>query len=184
MTRLARQAPSLRVSISDALGRPLARGPAAGLAAWVRRVAPSRARGDLAIALIPDQRMRALNRHYRGVDRATDVLSFPGGRGRFGDIAIAKGVASRQATAAGHPVSTELRILALHGVLHLLGYDHEADQGQMERAEERLRRRAGLPTGLIDRGKRAGRAHRGKRAGRAHRSKRAERAVRAGHARH
>jgi probable rRNA maturation factor len=149
MTRRARREPALRVSVSDAIGRPIARGPAAGLAAWVRRVAPSRARGDLAIALIPDQRMRALNRQHRGVNRATDVLSFPGDRGRFGDIAIARGVAARQARAAGHPVATEVRILTLHGVLHLLGYDHEADQGQMERAEERLRRRAGLPTGLI-----------------------------------
>jgi probable rRNA maturation factor len=158
MTRRARRDPSLRVFVSDALGRRVVRGPAAGLAAWVRRVAPSRARGDLAIALIPDQRMRALNSQHRGVDRATDVLSFPSDRGHFGDIAIAAGVASRQARAAGHPVATEVRILALHGVLHLLGYDHEADQGQMERAEERLRRRAGLPTGLINRGTRAKRA--------------------------
>jgi probable rRNA maturation factor len=69
----------------------------------------------------------------------------------LGEIAIALGVARRQAAEIGHPLGTELRILALHGLLHLLGYDHETDQGDMRRAEERLRRAAGLPTGLIAR---------------------------------
>jgi probable rRNA maturation factor len=69
----------------------------------------------------------------------------------LGDIAIALGQAKRQARALGHDLRTELRVLALHGLLHLLGYDHERDQGQMRRVEERLRRRAGLPTGLISR---------------------------------
>ena len=69
----------------------------------------------------------------------------------LGDIVIARGVAARQARALGHPVRTELRILALHGLLHLLGYDHEVDEGRMARMETRLRRRAGLPGGLIAR---------------------------------
>jgi probable rRNA maturation factor len=102
--------------------------------------------------------MRRLNHRYRGIDRVTDVLSFPADTrarprsGRFlGDLAIAKGVAGRQARREGHSYTLELRILALHGLLHLLGYDHQTDQGEMRRLEERLRKRAGLPVGLIDR---------------------------------
>ena len=68
---------------------------------------------------------------------------------RLGDIAIALGVARRQAREQRHSLQTEMRLLALHGVLHLLGYDHETDRGRMQRVEERLRRRAGLPSGLI-----------------------------------
>ena len=69
----------------------------------------------------------------------------------LGDIAIAVGVARRQAAAYRHRLSTELRVLALHGLLHLLGYDHERDQGQMKRLEARLRRRMHLPAGLLTR---------------------------------
>ena len=69
----------------------------------------------------------------------------------LGDIAIAAGVARRQARAHGHPLRTEVRTLALHGLLHLLGYDHETDRGEMRRLEERLRERAGLGSGLIAR---------------------------------
>ena len=113
-----------------------------------------------------DARVRALNRTYRGVDTATDVLSFPGRirealgqrlrdaceRGPYlGDIVIARGVARRQARAQAHAESTEWRVLALHGLLHLLGYDHEADTGAMRRLEQRLRRRGGLERGLIER---------------------------------
>lgn len=119
-----------------------------GLAAWLQKAAPARARGDVTVALISDARMRTLNRAFRGKDYATDVLSFPVEADAFlGDIAIATGVARRQAEEAGHPLSTELRLLALHGLLHLLGYDHERDQGEMERTEARLRRAAGLTDG-------------------------------------
>jgi probable rRNA maturation factor len=69
----------------------------------------------------------------------------------LGDIVIARGVARRQARSAGHHEATELRVLALHGLLHLLGYDHERDSGQMARVERRLRRQAGLAGGLIER---------------------------------
>jgi probable rRNA maturation factor len=68
-----------------------------------------------------------------------------------GDIVIARGVAGRQARAAGHSEAAELRLLALHGLLHLLGYDHEADGGRMQRLERRLRRKGGLRQGLIER---------------------------------
>jgi probable rRNA maturation factor len=82
----------------------------------------------------------------------TDVLSFPADEpGELGDVVIALGVARRQAAQAGHSLATELRVLALHGLLHLLGYDHERDDGQMRRLEQRLRRKGGLREGLIER---------------------------------
>ena len=138
----------LRVSVACPDGQDRPR----GLAAWLTRIAPASARGDLSVALISDRRMRVLNRQFRGKDAVTDVLSFPAGtRGFLGDIVIAAGVAKRQARAAGHRIQTEIRVLALHGLLHLLGYDHDADDGKMARAEVRLRKKAGLPTGLIER---------------------------------
>ena len=127
-----------------------------GLAVWLQRSAPVSARGDVSIAVVSDRRMRALNRQFRGQDMTTDVLSFPatqmpGVSVFLGDIVIASGVARRQARDAGHPVATELKVLALHGLLHLLGYDHDTDGGKMARAEARLRKRAGLHEGLIER---------------------------------
>ena len=123
-----------------------------GLGPWLARVAPVKAKGDLSIAIVSDRRMRALNRQFRGKDAVTDVLSFPSDeRGFMGDIVVAAGVAKRQAKDAGHSVQTELRVLALHGLLHLLGYDHETDDGKMALAEARLRKKAGLKEGLIER---------------------------------
>jgi probable rRNA maturation factor len=125
---------------------------APGLARWLASVAPARARGDVTIAIVSDRRVRQLNRQYRRTDTPTDVLSFPAEeRGNLGDIVIAAGVARRQAADAGHALQTELRVLALHGLLHLLGYDHEHDDGRMARLEARLRRRGGLREGLIER---------------------------------
>lgn len=133
-----------------------ARGRAPGLARWLASVAPARARGAVTIAIVPDARVKALNRRYRQKDARTDVLSFPAGEPRIlGDVVIAEGVAARQAREAGHSLRIELRVLALHGLLHLLGYDHEHDTGEMARAEARLRRRGGLREGLIERGARA-----------------------------
>jgi len=124
----------------------------AGLARWLESVAPGRARGCITVAVVPDARVRGLNRRYRGKSTATDVLSFPAGEpGELGDVVIALGVARRQAAAAGHSLATELRVLALHGLLHLLGYDHERDAGEMGRLERRLRRSGGLREGLIER---------------------------------
>ncbi len=148
--------PDLRITVCTRDGKP-ARAP--GLARWLAAVAPARARGTLSIVLVGDAAMRRLNREWRGKDYATDVLSFvnddgPRVRGQarhLGDIVIATGVARRQATEAGHAYGTELKVLALHGLLHLLGYDHETDTGQMARAERRLRRKGGLPAGLIER---------------------------------
>lgn len=147
----------LVVTVSGRQLPPAAR----GLGAWLVSAAPRTARGSIDIAVVSDVHMRRLNRTFRDVDRPTDVLSFPvepdhlphtaNGPQPLGDIAIALGVAVRQAGGQRHALRTELRVLALHGLLHLLGYDHERDQGQMRRTETRLRRRAGLPTGLIAR---------------------------------
>jgi probable rRNA maturation factor len=152
------------VSVSDGRGRPVKDG---GLARWLASVAPARARGEVSIALVSDAHIRKLNAQYRRKNVATDVLSFvtdsgsdpgfrvpdPGASAPLGDIVIATGVARRQAREAGHSCVTELRVLALHGLLHLLGYDHDAptDAGRMARAEARLRARGGLRGGLIER---------------------------------
>jgi len=143
--------PRLRVIITDDRGRAV-RAP--GLAAWLARAAPARARGDLSIAIVPDARMRAFNARFRRRDEVTDVLSFPGAAPRaLGDIVIARGVATRQAREAGHSYAVELKVLALHGLLNLLGYDHHdpADGGRMARLERRLRAKGGLRAGLIER---------------------------------
>ena len=129
-------------------------GPSAapGLARWLSAVSPARAKGSVTVALVSDRRVRRLNRTYRHKDQATDVLSFPAGEpDQLGDVVIASGVARRHARRAGHPLQTEIRVLALHGLLHLLGYDHEIDDGRMARLEARLRRRGGLREGLIER---------------------------------
>ncbi|HUF22880.1 MAG TPA: rRNA maturation RNase YbeY [Vicinamibacterales bacterium] len=125
-----------------------------GLGRWLRSIAPARARGELSIAIVTDARIHGLNRQYRGKDSATDVLSFAADTpGVLGDVVIARGVAGRQAREHGHTLQTELRILALHGLLHLIGYDHDDpdDGGKMKRAENRLRRKGGLAKGLIRR---------------------------------
>lgn len=107
----------------------------------------------MTLKFVSDAEMARLNHRFRGVVGPTDVLSFPGGIPRWlGDVVIARGVARRQAVAAGHGLGTELRVLALHGLLHLLGYDHDQDDGQMAKLEMRLRRKGGLLEGLIERG--------------------------------
>ena len=157
----------------DAAGRPLRGTLVAGLGPWLAGLTPARVSGHLTVALVSDARVRALNRTYRGKDYATDVLSFPAEvvaaeiapapppsvtrkflqNKDLGDIVIATGVAARQARQAGHSPRTEVRVLALHGLLHLLGYDHEnpADAGSMVRIERQWRKKGGLPSGLIDR---------------------------------
>jgi probable rRNA maturation factor len=125
-----------------------------GLAAWLVSVAPARARGEVSLAFVSDAAIRTLNRDHRRKDVPTDVLSFPSGDRHFlGDIVIAEGVARRQAHRAGHGFGVEARVLALHGLLHLLGYDHdhEDDGGRMRAVEARLRRKGGLQEGLIER---------------------------------
>ena len=124
-----------------ALGAFLGRTAAARLA----RAAPA----SLAVCLVSDRAMRAYNRRFRGVDRTTDVLSFPDGATdpeggtHLGDVLISVPRAAAQAREAGHSLARELRRLLLHGYLHLLGYDHETDDGTMRRLERRLWRAAG-----------------------------------------
>ena len=121
-----------------------------------RRVSPARlrrvlggaaaalgVRGEVAVVLAGDRLLHRLNRDYRGKDRPTDVLSFPGdgGEGGLGDVVISVQTAARNARELGRTLARELDVLALHGFLHVLGYDHEADDGTMGRLERRLRKR-------------------------------------------
>jgi probable rRNA maturation factor len=107
-----------------------------------------------------DRELRRLNREFLGRDYAADVLSFPAAKEpqarmpappSLGELAISGERAAAQARQFGHSVSAEIRILMLHGVLHLLGMDHERDRGAMARAEMDWRRELGLPSGLIER---------------------------------
>lgn len=99
-----------------------------------------------------DARLRELNRRFLGKDWATDVLSFPSGHGAvLGELAISMDRAREQAREQGHAVATEVKILMLHGLLHLLGMDHEKDRGEMARAERGWREKLALPAGLIER---------------------------------
>jgi probable rRNA maturation factor len=102
-----------------------------------------RVRGEVSLVLAGDRLLRRLNRTYRGEDRPTDVLSFPGegGEAGLGDVVISVETAERNARGLGRTLGQELDVLALHGFLHLLGYDHETDDGQMDRLEARLRER-------------------------------------------
>ncbi len=148
----AARASRLRVIVTDGRGR---RKAAPGLPAWLAGLAPRSAAGEVVVALVGDRKMRDLNRRFQAIDKVTDVLSFPADPVPaglspapphcLGDIVIATGRAARQARAVGLTESEEWRRLALHGLLHLLGYDHERDDGEMERLERRLRRRGGLP---------------------------------------
>ncbi len=112
-----------------------------------------RLRGALNVLVTSGRELRALNRRFRKKDKTTDVLSFPPmfAEGFAGDIAISADIAARNAERLGHAAADEVKILALHGVLHLAGYDHESDDGQMERLERRLRKTLSLPLGLIER---------------------------------
>ena len=107
---------------------------------------------DFHCRITGDAELRRLNRDYLGKDYPTDVLSFPSGEEHFlGNVAISRQRAAVQALEFGHSLTQELELLLLHGVLHLLGFDHERDQGQMDRAERRWRVKLGLPCSLIER---------------------------------
>ena len=98
--------------------------------------------GEVALVLTRDPAVRELNARYRGKDKPTDVLSFPGpgGSAGLGDIVVSVDTAERNARRLGRTLQRELDVLALHGFLHVLGYDHETDDGTMGRLERRLRR--------------------------------------------
>lgn len=123
-----------------------------------------RLRGMVSVLLTTDDAIRRLNKTFRGKNKATDVLSFPAGemsRGEVaGDLAISVPTALKQAREHGHSLSVEIKVLMLHGLLHLAGYDHELDQGQMARREQTLRAKLALPLGLIERTQRSSTAPR------------------------
>ena len=116
-------------------------------------------RGLVNVLVTGSRELRSLNRRFRGQDKATDVLSFlPSpdfANGLAGDIAVSAEIAKQNARLLGHSAALEIKILALHGVLHLAGYDHETDHGRMAGKEASLRRALGLPVGLIERNGRA-----------------------------
>jgi probable rRNA maturation factor len=125
-------------------------------------------RGQVTVLLTTDSAMRRLNRQFREKNKATDVLSFPAyspvpkGEGPgaperiIGDLALSVDTARKQAAGLGHTLAVEIKVLVLHGLLHLAGYDHETDDGEMARLEERLRAKLRLPQGLIERAETAG----------------------------
>ncbi|HEX4154920.1 MAG TPA: rRNA maturation RNase YbeY [Acidobacteriaceae bacterium] len=112
-------------------------------------------KGGVDVLLADDRRLRELNREFRGKDKATDVLSFPAAEAfagqHAGDLAISFDAAARQAAEHGHSLRDEVRVLMLHGLLHLNGMDHETDHGEMAKREAELRGRLRLPRGLIAR---------------------------------
>jgi probable rRNA maturation factor len=112
-------------------------------------------KGDVSILLTSNREMRQLNRCFRGKDKPTDVISFPAMEEVFqefaGDLAISVDIAAANAKHFGHSTQDEIRVLILHGLLHLSGYDHEKDKGEMARKEQRLRSKLGLPSTLIAR---------------------------------
>jgi probable rRNA maturation factor len=116
-------------------------------------------KGQVTVLLTTDEAIRGLNRQFRGKNKATDVLSFPAFSPGFGpaaervagDLAISVTTALRQANEQGHPLWTEIKVLILHGLLHLAGFDHEIDDGAMARRELKLRAKLKLPQGLIER---------------------------------
>jgi probable rRNA maturation factor len=130
------------------------------LALFLRKAQTAvRLRGQVSVLLATDAAIRKLNRQFRGKNKATDVLSFPAtllqnakpAERVAGDLAISVETARKQAERERHALTCELKILMLHGLLHLAGYDHETDDGEMERQEGLLRARFGLPLGLIER---------------------------------
>jgi probable rRNA maturation factor len=153
-TRAKRSAASDPASLQKNLRLPSVR----TLASFLNQAqAAVHLRGQVTVLLTTDAAIRSLNRRFRGKNKPTDVLSFPaespfpGPEQIAGDLAISVTTAVGQAIEQGHPLSTEIKVLILHGLLHLAGYDHETDQGKMARRELLLRARLRLPQGLIER---------------------------------
>ncbi|MDY3672539.1 MAG: rRNA maturation RNase YbeY [Campylobacter sp.] len=108
--------------------------------------------GDVELVFVNDDEMRKINREHRGINKATDVLSFPYEQvsgGLMGSVVISTDTASRVASELGHSIECEIALLFLHGVLHILGYDHEIDNGQMRQKEKEVIEHFSLPDSLI-----------------------------------
>ncbi|MGA8622377.1 MAG: rRNA maturation RNase YbeY [Candidatus Sulfotelmatobacter sp.] len=117
-----------------------------------------RLRETVNVLVTTSAELRLLNRRFRGADKPTDVLSFPAPpvghrqiKRMAADVAISADIARDNAKRLGHSVANEVKILALHGILHLAGFDHEHDRGEMARKESQLRRQLKLEAGLIER---------------------------------
>jgi probable rRNA maturation factor len=129
---------------------------AAQLAAFVARAKRAvKLRGGISVLVTGSHEMRTLNRRFRGKNCTTDVLSFSpaaeNGADFAGDLAVSAELAAANGRRLGHSAAGEVKILVLHGLLHLAGYDHEQDDGEMASREEHLRKALGLPAGLIER---------------------------------
>jgi len=126
------------------------RGRKIATAPWINRTTEmlevmGKSDPSVTIAFVSDSKIRTLNKQFRGIDKATDVLSFPAGEeGELGDIAISVETAARQARENGLTLNGEISQLILHGILHLSGYDHETDNGEMNKLELKLRKRLGI----------------------------------------
>jgi probable rRNA maturation factor len=124
---------------------------------FLRRLASAIPKPAFSVCLVSDEAIRRYNRRFRGVNRATDVLSFPSGERKngkgayLGDILISVETARHNARTYGLRLEEEIELLALHGVLHLLGHDHDRDTGEMARLERDWSRRLGLPQSLTGR---------------------------------
>lgn len=108
--------------------------------------------GDVELVFVNDDEMRKINHEHRGIDKATDVLSFPYEQvpgGLMGSVVISTDTASRVADELGHSIESEIALLFLHGILHILGYDHEIDDGQMRGKEKEVIEHFSLPDSLI-----------------------------------
>jgi probable rRNA maturation factor len=134
---------------------------AASLQRFVLRARKAvRLKGSVDVLITTSGNMRSLNDRFRGKDKATDVLSFPSNSSAkvtqrtpvAGEIAISADIALDNARRLGHPAAAEVKVLVLHGILHLAGFDHERDNGKMARHEATLRRTLRLPSSLIERG--------------------------------
>jgi probable rRNA maturation factor len=129
--------------------------PKAALSRFLKRAQKAAGlEGEVTVLLADDARLKELNSSFRHKNKPTDVLSFPAfenEEGIAGDLAISLETAKRQADEHGHALEDEVRILMLHGVLHLAGYDHEVDNGEMRALEAELREELKLPVGLIER---------------------------------
>lgn len=138
------------------LRKPVVGATAAGLGRFLARACrAAKLQGAVQVLVTSSRDLQALNHRYLGKDRPTDVLSFPALPGlplrMAGDLAISADIAAQNARRLGHTTAEEIKILILHGVLHLAGYDHERDDGEMARREMKLRQMLGLPAGLIER---------------------------------
>jgi probable rRNA maturation factor len=117
-----------------------------------RATKAAKLRGEVAVLVTASRDIQKLNREFRKKNKPTDVISFPSDAdGIAGDIAISADIARANGRELGHGTATELKVLILHGVLHLAGFDHETDNGEMARKESRLRKQLGLPASLIER---------------------------------